>query len=182
MKNLINIKFLTILLSVFILISCNNTNITAEAVEYNNKIVYAQNRITEKMLQFSNALTENQIKELDTIHKNLIQVVKSSIEEIELMPAFEGDSSLKNTALELFYFYKKIIENEYSKLIAIHKKADEDYTQEDQDWINSMVEDVEKKEVIIDDKFAKVQEQFALKYNFTIKNNNLQDSINKIIE
>ena len=46
----------------------------------------------------------------------------SMINDIKGMPAFKGDSSLRDAAVNIFGFYKKIFDNDYRDVIHLRKE------------------------------------------------------------
>lgn len=162
----------------FLLLQSCNLNKTTSAVEYNDKIITEQTKVIQLTLDMINYI-ETDLAKCEELRLEIVKQCEKSIGIIEKMEPFDGDSQLKNAALDLFKFYKQTYSVEYKKLIEILNKGEE-ITQEDITEITDISTDIEKKEVDLEDKFEVAQNAFAKKYNIQIQENSLQKEIDAI--
>ena len=80
------------------------------AVQYNDYIVTNQNQIIEEMLAL-NAALDTDGETAETVHakrKKLLETINGNIKKVQSMPAYESNVDLRNSAVALFKFYKKM--------------------------------------------------------------------------
>lgn len=164
-------KLILTLLSIIIL----STNSTAQnkkfanAVEYNDFIVKEQAKIGNKIQDFNK--TFEQTTDSTIMHiarKEIINQVDSSIKQLRKMVPFNADTSLKKSAISLFYFYRKAAVNEYAKIITIflnNKISNDEKLKQFQDTYKLVTET----EAIYDENFALAQRAFAVKHNIKLE-------------
>lgn len=147
------------------------------ATEYNDYIVSLQNRIGEKMISF-NSEVSSEMATLESVNvelKVLIIGTENVIKEIEKLPAYEKNTSLRNAAKDLFKFYEKTIKEDYTRMVNIiynSELTDADYAE-----LQTILEKVTNEEKVYDQRFQSEQEQFASKYGFTLEKNELQEEL-----
>ncbi len=148
-----------------------------EPVEYNDKIVGFQNDIGYKMLAMNDYIggDDSNKQEAHALRLELLQVTKESIAGIQKMTAFEGNDDLRKSALELFRFYQRVVENEYKEMIDI--LYSEDLSEDDIVALEEIVNRVTVEEGTYDDNFQTAQEAFAKKHNLELEENELQEEI-----
>jgi hypothetical protein len=150
------------------------------ASEYNDYIVGRQTTIMKNVMDFVEVSQTN----LDSAEKMLdvyIVDLDRIIGQIRDMPAYKGDSALRDAAIASFSFYKKIFGNDYKQLIAIRNSGRAE-TQEGQDEMNKIVENITREEEKYDREFHNAQRSFADKNNMKLRENEMQDKINKLGE
>lgn len=162
-----------LLIAFFSTLGCSNSG----ALDYNNELIAQQGKVIEGMINltktFENPKAETMSAKLDELSK----VIDEAIESVSKMKGYEGDTSLRDVVLELLQFYKDISANEYREMIGILGRVDGPITQQDLDRMASMNQDISSREVVLDEKLAKIQQAFAKKYNFTLARNEKQDEI-----
>lgn len=150
------------------------------ATDYNNTIVGEQGKIVNKMLDMTAKINNNQFKAaLDELDGAIAQC-DSSIATVTKLGAFEDDSKFHDAALDLFKFYKKILSNEYRKMLEILNK--EDISMEDVAEIDNLTKNIEGEEAKYDNAMQNAQEEFAKKHDVKITDNSLQEKIDKMGE
>ena len=171
-------NFPLIILSVlFLLAGCTNgTQMTA--IEYNDAIVGEQTKITKLILDLVNHI-ETDLDKCEELRKQTIEQCDASIKTVEGMSDFEGNVRLKNTALDLFRFYKDISSNEYKEMLDILRKED-GITVEDVDRLGALEQQVGQREVGLDQNFHNAQQEFANKYKLMIQENALQKEVDQM--
>lgn len=175
--------------SILFLTSCNSggsklmdelSNISSgpTALEYNDSIIAAQNRIIEKFLAFGQSF-DGGMDQAESIRQETIKVCEASIKTVSSMKPYEGDNSLRQAALDLFKFYKEVSSNEFKQLQDILMKDDigmDDLTEMDE--INKQISE---KETVFDEKLKAAQETFAAKHGFMIESKNkYQDQMDEL--
>lgn len=162
-------------ISLFVLISFTlSVSAQKDATEYNDIIIDEQTKIGEKIVNFSNAQTN---EDMDLALKILEKQVGVSIETLNNLGGWNGDKDFLNSAHTLFNFYKEIASSDYRKMldILIH----EELTEEDVEKLNIIAADISAREKAFDDDFAIKQEEFAKRNGFTLAPVELQETIDE---
>jgi len=148
-----------------------------EPVEYNDKIVGYQNNIGYKMLAMNEYIGgEDSNKErAHSLRLELLQTTKESISGVQKMPSFQGNDELRQSAIELFKFYQRVVENEYKQMIDI--LYSEELSEDDIATLEEMVNKITIEEGTYDENFQAAQEAFAKKHNLELEENELQEEI-----
>ena len=170
--------FISLLTISFLLLQSCNSKPSMTPVEYNDTIIKEQAKIIELMFELV-AKIETNLDECEAVRLKTIVQCDSSIQLVSKMEPFDGDASMRNTALDLFKFYKKAYENEYKEMIAILQLGDE-ITADDMARITLLNEELAKKETTFDAAFQGAQSAFAKKNNILIEDNKLQKKIDNI--
>jgi hypothetical protein len=150
------------------------------AVEYNDYIVNRQTSLMKKILAFGKAAQVNpdSAETLLGIYEKETDIM---ITELQGMPPFKKDSSLRDAAIRSFVFYKRVFGEDYKQIMAIRKKVDlsaEDAESE----ANVIVERLSKDEEGFDKTFQKAQRNFAEKNNMKLRENEIQKEVEKLKE
>ncbi len=151
-----------------------------DPAQYNDYIVTRQTSLVRKIMDFSTAAQTN----LDTAASLLGKYEKQTavmIDEIKGMPPYNGDSSLRETAIRSFNFYKRVFKDDYKQLIDI-RKAGGDQTEEGVAEMNRIVENLSKEEEVLDKAFHAAQRSFATKHKMKLMDNEMQKKIDKMNE
>lgn len=175
MKNLLPLAFVFLGL----LASCGSKE-DMTPIQYNDKIVGEQNKIIEKILAFSNNASED-FAVMDKSRLEAVEQCKSSIKIVEAMKDYEGNTQLRDAAVNLFKFYQQISEESFKEMTDIIKKG-ADITQDDLNRLEEIQAEMDGKEGTLDAALAKAQDDFSAKYNFSLKRNDVQDQIDEMNE
>lgn len=168
------------------IISCNqpvkgrNGVTYKSAVQYNDYIVSRQSKLMQNVLNFSKAAEIN----LDSAEKMLVKYsieTATTVEEIKGMPAYKGDTSLRNAAARSFNFYKDVFQNDYTGIITIRKKGDE-MTSEDIEKMKNIADKITREEEGFDKSFHNAQKNFADKNNMKLMENEMQKKFEKEVD
>jgi hypothetical protein len=149
------------------------------AVQYNDYIVSRQSKMMQNILDFAKAADAN----LDSAEKMLagyVKVTADNVEEIKGMPAYKGDTSLRDAAARSFAFYKNVFQNDYSRILEIRKKG-ADMTNEDVEEMQRVVEKITREEEGFDKTFHNAQKNFADKNHMKLMENEMQKKFDKEI-
>ena len=167
---------------VFSIIACNNpakgrNGVTYKsAVQYNDYIVSRQTKLMQNVLDFVK-VTETNLDSAEKMLVNYTGETATTIEDIKGMPAFKGDTSLRDAAVRIFSFYKNVFQNDYSRIINIRKKGDE-MTTEDIDEMEKIVDKITREEEGFDKSFHNAQKSFADKNHMKLSENEMQKKFN----
>lgn len=168
-----------VLLLILSLQACSNTP-QLSPQEYNNTIVDEQNKIIEKILAYSNLSGVNPEK----AEKKRIEAIKqceASLKVVQDLPDYNGDLELRDAAIELFLFYRKMTEESFKEIGEIVAKGEE-ITTEDMEKLMQLETAMEKKEIILDNALSKAQIRFSKKYNFNLSESSVQKEIDSLLE
>jgi hypothetical protein len=135
-----------------------------EAVKYNNKIIKEQHSVTPLIVSFFHNHFKKHVspgvikKEKEKIELKL----DKGIANLRAMDGFEGDTKLRDSAIEWFRLYKRSFDIEYEQVIPILTKKDK--TEEDKVKLKELRDKLLAEEEAIDIKFEMAQEAFAAKH------------------
>ena len=112
-------KYLLLLTSIVLLLtSCKNESskgangVTYKtAVEYNDYIVARQTTLMKNIMKFI-SVAENDLDSAENMLDGYVKETGIMVTDIKGMPAFKGDSSLRDAAVNIFGFYKMIFDND----------------------------------------------------------------------
>lgn len=156
-----------------IVFACGSKSSQISAVDYNDSIVNEQNKIIEHILAMSNATYD--IVECDKHRLKIIEQCDSSLALVGAMNPFDGNSDLRDAALNLFKFYKDIASNDFKRILEIlnmDEPADADY--EELDQIDAKIAE---RELTLDASFQNAQKAFSEKHNLELLKNEYQDAL-----
>ena len=178
-------KYLLLLTSiVLLLVSCKNetpkgaNGVTYKsAVEYNDYIVARQTTLMKNIMKFI-SVAENDLDSAENMLDGYVKETGTMVNEIKGMPAFKGDSSLRDAAVNIFGFYKKIFDNDYRDFI--HLRKEQDGTSQDiEDRIQAIVKKIEEEEKGFDARFQSAQKDFARKNKMKLIENEMQKEMDE---
>jgi hypothetical protein len=101
-----------------------NGEIYRSATDYNNYIIERQKEISVYIISFYKQVNKNTDSAGIILAKGLAYT-KLSLNEIKNMPAYKGDSAFRHSAINSFDFYKRLFENDYLAILALHSKERE---------------------------------------------------------
>lgn len=144
-----------------------------EPIAYNDFIVEEQTKIGEQILAFMDEFSAGTYESTMAKHAELLAQIKSSIQAIDHLDAFKGNTRLKTASLSLFKFYLSICEKEYARMAEL--LFSEDYSEDDQKELMRLADEVAAKEVAYDSEFELAQTEFANEHGISLEENILQD-------
>lgn len=156
------------------------------AADYNDYIIIEQTVIGKKLETFNQALASEDFKTAKKQHGELVTQISTSIQKINALPDYKGNSEFKKAAFELFTFYKMIIENDYVKIMEIAEK--EGINNKTFPKINNIFVSIQRDETVMYGLFNQAQTSFSKQFNMKISENELEkerrekekaDSLNK---
>lgn len=134
-------------------------------VEYNDFIVDQQNAIIKRMIKLTATYDSGSNSEVRIQFDSLVKQSDISLTNIKRLSDYEGDSSLKLQAEQLFEFYNHIFYNEYRQMVEIFLKGS-DASDEDITELNRIVQSVRVKEEALNRSLGLAQNVFAKKFDF----------------
>jgi hypothetical protein len=172
-----------IVFSCLFIISCNQSikgrnGVTYKsASQYNDYIVNRQTKLLEHVLDFAKAADKNADSAQKMLDHYTIEA-GTMLDEINGMPAYKGDSSLRKAAALSFGFYKNLFQNDYSRIITIRKKG-AGITPDDITEMKSIVAKITRDEEGFDNSFHTAQKNFADQHHMKLIENENQKRFDK---
>lgn len=135
------------------------------AIDFNNEIVDIQNELLESYNELGVAITTNNSEEIGSRHETAIQKTNNSIGKVQnIETELAGSEELKTATVELFNFYKDMLNNDYAEIITVNASD----APNKKELVQALITDLAKKEVEFDVKFRKAQESFATTHGFNL--------------
>ena len=165
-------KYIYFLLFAVTIASCKYFN-QDSAIKYNDNIVLLQDKIHIKMTALGNSFSTKDSVEINKNLQALKTTSDSAIAVVGGLSGIDGDTQLKDAALNLFKFYRKLADVEFAQEGAIFCK--EEITADDMKVLNDIVESVTKEEKPLDDALGEAQNNLAKKYNFKLEHKDMSN-------
>ena len=143
-----------------------------EARKYNDKIITEQHNITSKMVKFFKTFKTASLDDLKKQRTVLIAMIDKSTAKVKAMNGFENDTKLRDGALEIFGFYKSTLEKEYNEMIQLI--ANRGRSKADNETLEKYKNDLISREDEMDNKFAKIQEDFAKRHKLILQKHDIK--------
>lgn len=161
---------------------------TDQAVAYNNKIIELQNAISSQMLLYIRMLeSENpDFKSLYQQVKTIETTTNSSIKQLNKLKTFDGNTEIKECAMNLFSLYNRLAKNEFKEMTSIiediytGKLSTESEITNGLERLQAIEHNIGLIEQPLDEKFSVAQQKFAEKYKLDLHNNMYQDEFDEI--
>ncbi|HPH81939.1 MAG TPA: hypothetical protein PL185_05180 [Flavobacteriales bacterium] len=134
-------------------------------VEYNDFIVDHQNATIRHMVKLTEAFDSGTEKEIQMQYAALVNRSDSSVAILKQLSDYEGDTLLRNAAINLLVFYNQVFHHEYKEMIDIFLKGDS-ATDAEITRLNTIVEKVRTQEDKLNQQLSVAQEEFAKKFQF----------------
>jgi hypothetical protein len=149
-----------------------------QAIDYNDKIIALQTKIIKSMIAFSQSFGTGDKKTMMKAHKLMVTTIETTLKETKKLGPFQGDSSLRDGAVELFKFYNEISKKEYLEIVKILSKGQPD--KKGLARMNEIVESITVRENKLDKKFQGIQVAFTRKYGIALTENKMQKQIDNL--
>lgn len=145
-------------------------NLKERAILYNDGIVLKQVEAGRLMQLFGESLQKKDIRLAEKVLAELQNTLQKHITSLKTMPAFEGNSTLRNAAYDLFQLYASVASNEYPAIMAEYRAA-ELSGKLNEERVIKLLEDVRQREATADKTFLESQKNFAHHFGFSLKEN-----------
>ncbi len=157
--------YVLVMLSIFF-VACSN--LTDEAIKYNDLIIEKQQKIVSLFNKLDSSFA-------DTISKSYIQnfeILKKEIESqlkfIDSINSFNNSNEYKNKYKNLLQAYKNVLLNEYQMIVEWNSLPYEQFTKEISDKFYQTYENANKNIEKAVNKFIEFQKSFANEYKFNL--------------
>jgi mRNA-degrading endonuclease HigB of HigAB toxin-antitoxin module len=134
------------------------------ALEYNRFLMQSIDPVVDLMVNFEDAVYQNDSQNLEVLRTDLKDFVKNLRIEISKKKAFDGNEKYKNAALEMLTFYDAVSNKQYNEIIRL-KTKDPSLSENTIEQIEEIIFDVYKKEHQLYEKFELEAKTYALKYD-----------------
>ncbi|MDD5569783.1 MAG: hypothetical protein PHD97_01350 [Bacteroidales bacterium] len=148
--------------------SCNNST-SNDAAKYNDSLVSLQLSIADKIDALDSTFADYKSDKMDKAYSEAMKQVLTSIEKVNKMNAFKDEKEIKEAMLKLFETYKSVLENEYSKIIALNKLAETKFSLSDEKKVDKLSSDIDNKLDSAIVEIEKKQKEFATKYKIKLE-------------
>ncbi|GEM_PF-3385584 len=136
---------------------------------YNDYLVAEQNRIIRRFSELNKAYESYNRDEIERARAALLNEIDEVIAAVEDLPPYEGDTELRDAALEMFQYYRQLAENELKEIGDLLSKGENQITESDIDEMDRLYKRFRKEIKSYEINFADAQRAFANKYGMKIK-------------
>jgi len=148
------------------------------AGDYNNFIMKEMTMAVQKNFEYLSFVVHSEAyDQMDEKRKEVVQQVVESKEKISQMPPLDGDSRLRDEAVEVLNEYKNAFELDFRQIIVLKKKS-KDSHQAMLDYFKAE-DDAEDKLNKATQKLRKAQRAYASKNNMTVVDGKADDELER---
>jgi len=178
-------KYFGILFFLLLTVACGKNEYSVTTSEgqklegpaaYNDYLVAGQNRIINRFSELNKAYESYNREEIDKARQALLKEIDEVIAVVEKLPPYEGDTELRDAALEMFGYYRQLSEQELKIIGDLLSKGENEITESDIDEMDRLYNRFRKEIKSYEINFADAQRAFANKYGMKIKSKE-KDSI-----
>lgn len=137
--------------------------------EYNDYLVQRQNEVIGKFRALNDAYDSFDSSAVETAHGDLQQQVEKTIGEVDQLPAYGQDSTLRDAALGMFRFYKELTNKELKRIGEIVSQGKNNIPDYEVDEVDSLYNSFRQEIQTHETAFKDAQQQFAEANGMTIK-------------
>jgi hypothetical protein len=147
-----------------LIISCKNSVKGKNGVSFNGPQQYSdyisdrQEPITKGVNDFSAAIQVG-ADSAEQVRVRTIAAIDKTIAEMKAMPDYNGDTSLRTAAVDLFRFYRKVFFRDFKDLLEISRKDEKNA--EDDNRAAGIINKYTLEEEQVDRKFREAEKNFA---------------------
>jgi len=151
-----------------VLLKSTNAQSFSDAVSYMNYIGNEYQKITNDVMSYTSAVAHGKsARKQEKKRKELLQTALNTKNKIEKMPDFQGDHSLRDTAVSFLKLNYNVLNNDYAKIVDLEEIAEQSY-----DLMEAYLMALEIANEKLDNAFQIViyqRNKFAEKNNINIK-------------
>lgn len=148
---------------------CGTSHEKRTAVSYHDSLIVHQKRIVDQTDKL-NAAIETYVKEdMEKEHENLLKQLSATSLYIQNTTPFENDTTLRKGLKKLSDSYLLLANTEYNQVIDRMKKDDSSFTNSDQQFVDSLNKEIDRKTEVIYKDFATRVKNFRIAYNIIVK-------------
>ncbi|MDD2635434.1 MAG: hypothetical protein PHW82_08040 [Bacteroidales bacterium] len=157
-----------ILASSLLFFACTPKETSKTAQDYHSNLIEIQTNVDEALVELIDMIDYEEEAEILIAQKNADAVLIDAIDKINELDKFDNNEEYKNEMLKLLSMYEDILENEIAEIIDYTIYFD-DFTDEEWEHYYSLNESMLDKYEKAHDEFAKYQNDFAEKWDFSIE-------------
>ncbi|QBQ40540.1 LIC11966 family surface protein [Sphingobacterium psychroaquaticum] len=113
-------------ITLMVLLTVMSCGASKDPVEYNNAVITVINGSGAYIGKMNAAMESKNYDEAEKVRVDWAKAVDADIKKMEEIGDFNGDAGLQNAVLKGLKGYKKIVDQDYPKLIDIRKNNKED--------------------------------------------------------
>ena len=147
------------------------------AVDYNDYIVNRQNQVMQNIMDFV-SVAENDLDSAELLLDKYVIEVGTMVRDLRGMPAFKGDTELRDASVDIFRFYQRIFNEDYRRIIHI-RNGKLDLGDGAEAEVERIVEKIKAEERGKDERFHTAQTAFARKNDMQLRDNEMQTEFDK---
>ncbi len=147
----------------FTLYSCKPS--AKEAISYSDKVSVENSKISEKYDKLLESYNEYDPKEMDAAYDDVKKQVEESLNAMKKLPDFDGKSTFKQGAVDLFNVYSSILNNEHKRIIELLKLPENEYKEKEKNEYEALRNAVNKKTATATEKLQELQKKFLEPYS-----------------
>ncbi len=141
------------------------------AIEYNQYIVDKQTEVMHMILSYVETVQKDPQSALENLSVQAKEV-DVMIKDLKGMPAFKGNTEMRDVAVETFSFYADVFRNEYKQMTDLILSIDSTGGTAEQMALNEKITaDVTRREEVMVNKFLKAQRTFAKENRLKLEEN-----------
>ncbi len=132
------------------------------AKKFNNTIVTLHSELNLEIEKFVDSFQSISSEKLEKNRIALSSYADKIIKQTEEIPVVTNGTDFKNNAINLFKFYKSIIDGEFKELVGLISEKPDTYR------IIEIKKAISEKTAVIDERFRQSQREFAAQHNLKI--------------
>lgn len=147
------------------------TNLTDEAIKYNDHIITKQQQIVSLFNKLDSSFSDTIHKSYITNYQKLQTEIDVQMKQIDSLHPFNGSTDFKEKYKALLQTYHEILSTNYKKMIEWYSLPDILFTQQIADSFTQTYQNANRKIEQAVNEFIEYQNKFAKEYNFTLVKN-----------
>ncbi|MFC1654915.1 hypothetical protein ACFL2F_03825 [Myxococcota bacterium] len=159
----------TLLLSIALLLaalstsSCMAASLKDRATAYNKEIMDLKLKVVTSLFNFEGTYSSFDGAMMTKALNEALETTKKAVKDAKAMGPFDGDTRLRDAAIELFEFYVAVGKRERREVVTIlSRKAAEE---KDVNRIEEIAQSITARDKALLMKFNEIQAEFAKKYD-----------------
>lgn len=134
---------------------------------YMNKIGEQYKEITKDFLSYTSAVAHGKsARKVESRRVQMMQTLKDGIKKVSAMPPFEGDKSLKDSAVSYLRISLHILNDDYGKIVNLEEVAEQSYDAMEAYFLAQDLADEKRKQA--GERLNAMEKEFAKKHNVNL--------------
>jgi len=139
-----------------------------KAIDYNDMLIKEELAVIERINTLEAEFATYDPIKIEPALNAALRQTDYSINVLENVKPFHGSRKFRNETLNLLYLFKKQLEEDYPRMLAIYKLSDDEYTSVQEKEYNDIIQKIDDEYQPQYKKFTDSQNAFADKYGFTL--------------